>query len=378
METMPVFSPTQTLPQWRRQLERNSSEPLYRQIAALVEQDLAEGRLPPGTHLPSLRSLSEGLGVGMVTVRKAFQILNDAGVVISRRGSGSMVADPAAPSDEAPSARPLRLAVVFAEIETGYPFFRPMLEAIQQPASRVARPIQLQLIQLEASIDDAREIAHRLPLHACDGLLMMSPVNPVLIAMCRQHALPYVLLFNHLNDGVSRCISPDYHTGMLNAIAHLKRRGRRRVALVTADPSRFSTGQVLQAFALAMKNQQLSFDRDLVRAGAYDQSTGYEIAAALLDLPDPPDAMVFSSDFQACGGCMAAEQRTLKPGRDVGIIACGGVLGEKEWPYELATINLGLAMMGAVAVQTLRQLIGNESPPYFQTIASTFQPGATS
>lgn len=74
-------------------LEKDAATPLYQQLIEQVEQWVSGGDLPPGAPLPSIRKLARDLGIGEVTVRQAYDELIARGVLASRRGSGTFVAD---------------------------------------------------------------------------------------------------------------------------------------------------------------------------------------------------------------------------------------------------------------------------------------------
>jgi GntR family transcriptional regulator len=77
-----------------RLLDRNeTSVPLYVQIAERLLDKIESGSLTPGDRLPSERELSEKLGVNRLTLRRAFRVLEDQGLLVRRRGSGTYVAE---------------------------------------------------------------------------------------------------------------------------------------------------------------------------------------------------------------------------------------------------------------------------------------------
>ena len=69
------------------------SVPLYAQIAEYMLSRIESGELNPGDRLPAERELSEKLGVNRLTLRRAFRVLEDQGLLIRRRGSGTFVAE---------------------------------------------------------------------------------------------------------------------------------------------------------------------------------------------------------------------------------------------------------------------------------------------
>ena len=73
------------------ELNRQRSQPLYRQIAEQIRVQIAEGRLPAGTRLPTVRQLAETLGVTRVTAQNAYSELQANGLVESTVGRGTFV-----------------------------------------------------------------------------------------------------------------------------------------------------------------------------------------------------------------------------------------------------------------------------------------------
>lgn len=92
--------------EWRPHLIE-AEGPLYLQIAAAIEDDVARGRLNPGDRLPSQRVLAETLGIDMTTVTRAYAEGRRRQVLDAVTGRGSFVA--ARPDKD---AAPLDLAMI--------------------------------------------------------------------------------------------------------------------------------------------------------------------------------------------------------------------------------------------------------------------------
>ena len=73
-------------------LDRDSREPLQRQLYGQVREAVLNGRLAPGVRLPSSRALAVELGCSRNTVVGAFERLLAEGYLESRSGSGTAVA----------------------------------------------------------------------------------------------------------------------------------------------------------------------------------------------------------------------------------------------------------------------------------------------
>ncbi len=72
-----------------------ANAPLYAQIVEGVRREIADGRLPAGTPLPSFRALAEQLRVSLITVKRAYDDLEHAGLIYRKQGLGTFVAEDA-------------------------------------------------------------------------------------------------------------------------------------------------------------------------------------------------------------------------------------------------------------------------------------------
>src|SRR6188768_3751337 len=68
---------------------------LYQQIVDGIKREISEGRLAPGSPLPSFRTLAEDLLVSVITVKRAYEELERERIIYRRQGLGTFVADAA-------------------------------------------------------------------------------------------------------------------------------------------------------------------------------------------------------------------------------------------------------------------------------------------
>lgn len=73
-------------------IEPNSSIPIYRQLVEQVREAIACGRLTEGEQLPSLRDVASELVINHLTVKQAYNLLEQQGLIATRRGRGTFVA----------------------------------------------------------------------------------------------------------------------------------------------------------------------------------------------------------------------------------------------------------------------------------------------
>lgn len=75
------------------QIDTQSSKPLYLQIATIIAQKIIDNSLPTGTKLPPERELGNFFKVSRTTAINTYRWLEQEGLVVTRAGSGTYVAD---------------------------------------------------------------------------------------------------------------------------------------------------------------------------------------------------------------------------------------------------------------------------------------------
>ncbi len=74
-------------------LSSSASAPMYSQIMEQILAKVVAGDWGPGHPLPSIRELASASKVSVITVKRAYLELEHAGVIVTRQGKGSFVAD---------------------------------------------------------------------------------------------------------------------------------------------------------------------------------------------------------------------------------------------------------------------------------------------
>ncbi len=81
------------MPLWI-QILPGSDEPIYVQVTEQISEAIARGQLTRGDKLPAVRKLASELVINPNTVARAYTILERAGLVTTKTGSGTFVSDP--------------------------------------------------------------------------------------------------------------------------------------------------------------------------------------------------------------------------------------------------------------------------------------------
>lgn len=70
-----------------------SSVPIYQQVATQIKSNILNGSLKYNDQLPSIRSLAKELEVGIITVKKSYEVLLQEELIYSKGAVGYFVID---------------------------------------------------------------------------------------------------------------------------------------------------------------------------------------------------------------------------------------------------------------------------------------------
>ncbi len=70
---------------------QNSTEPIYKQIASQLRDQILSGKLKGGDALPSIRALAADLKISVISTMKAYEELASECLVTSSQGKGYFV-----------------------------------------------------------------------------------------------------------------------------------------------------------------------------------------------------------------------------------------------------------------------------------------------
>ena len=74
-------------------LNNSSMVPIYEQLMAQIKAAVIDGELCGGDALPSVRALAAELRISALTVKKAYDRLEEEGFVVTVHGKGSYIAE---------------------------------------------------------------------------------------------------------------------------------------------------------------------------------------------------------------------------------------------------------------------------------------------
>jgi DNA-binding LacI/PurR family transcriptional regulator len=271
---------------------------------------------------PTMRDIAEATGVSQSTVSRVLSGTPTA--VPIAQDTRQRVVETARRLGYRPNplARGLRgaptmlLGVIVRDVTD--PFFAGAIEAASLEANR--RGYNVVLGHAHRSADEAAALWGILEARHCDAILFLGDLRdrPELIEDLQNTSIPVVALWHGSRESGIPTVSVDNRLGISAVVDHLVAQGHRRIAF--AGPQRL--GDITEreeAYRAAVHGHGLAetagYDLDTTN----DYAGGVAALDRLMELPEPPTAIVAPTDVIAIGMLHAAQRRGLDVPADVSV-----------------------------------------------------------
>ena len=241
------------------------------------------------------------------------------------------------------------------------PFNRPILQGLEFAARQHGYRIAMEFV----SPDDQPADGHW-ARGSTAGVVILGggDLSPDWVEAAVDTAVPVVMLDNVIPGLDLPAIVPDNLAGAHAVTRHLLDMGHRRIGFIRGPSKYWTLSERLAGFTLALIQAGVWQEQALVPPRvSHSEEKGYGEMRLLLDLPEPPTAVVAVSDKAAVGAYRAVLERGLSIPGDVSIVGFDDIEVGRALNPPLTTVHVPGEEMGRVAFERLRHLIdGNESP----------------
>ena len=157
-------------------------------------------------------------------------------------------------------------------------------------------------------------------------------------------------------------VEEDGEYAMAQLVDHLVDKGHTRIACICPPLSVMFSAVRLRGVRKRLLELGIELDPSLVREGSFGQKDGYEQTNILLDLPNPPTAIIGFNDTIAFGAINAAKERGLKIGRDLAVTGFDDIPMASLYRPPLTTVNQPIHEIGGMVTRLLLQSIQEKNP----------------
>lgn len=284
-------------------------------IAMDLRQRIVKGEFRPGDRLPTQEELKKQTGAAMATIQKVFDTLAAEGFIGTRSPAGTFVA-------ESPPCLS-RYGIVFS----GHPFSAPPDGTLMSTLA-----MQCRLMEQKKSIrmalffgidghtdgEDYAKVIADLESHRLTGLLLgSSPRLLMNTPLIERNGIPRAIVGGDPSNGIP-AVTMDSRSWIRTALDEVARKGRRRVAVVSASMSQEWFTHLESELArrnLTTKPQW----RILLHPGLPESARN--AVHLLTESREAPDALLLADDVFVNAALTGILNAGLRIGKDIEVIA---------------------------------------------------------
>ncbi|MBQ9157472.1 MAG: LacI family DNA-binding transcriptional regulator [Eubacterium sp.] len=275
----------------------------------------------------TIKDISRRCGVSPATVSKALNGYGDISaetMELVRRTAREMHYLPNAAARQLKTNSSHNIGVVFVdETMSGltHEYFSTILNSVKEEAEGKGYDITF----LSQSLGERKmSFLEHCRYRKCDGVVIAS-VNfesDSVLELIRSE-VP-VITIDYSYDNTSSVVS-DNVEGAYGLTSYLIEMGHRKIAFIHGEPTSV-TQKRLQGFHRALEEHGIDVPAEYVREGRYhDPESGRRDTGVLLNLSDPPTAIMFPDDYTYLGGLAEFEKRHLSVPEDISVVGYDGI-----------------------------------------------------
>ncbi|MCL4395218.1 MAG: LacI family transcriptional regulator [Chloroflexi bacterium] len=243
---------------------------------------------------------------------------------------------------------PMTVTAFFAD-----PFFPLLIQGVSSASNARDHSVMLWIAEPEFERRTVRQVLNN---GLIDGVVMASQVtdDPVIEALLNS-GLPLVLIGRHPTEQNVTYVYVDNEQSARQAVEHLLRLGRRRIATIAGPGNMIAGVHRLNGYLAALRDAGIDPDPDLIVKSDFSELGGYVATQRLVahDL----DAIFAASDSIAVGAIRALRESGRRVPQDVAIVGFDDMPFAARAEPPLTTVRQPVQQTGRVAAETLINLI---------------------
>ena len=214
----------------------------------------------------------------------------------------------------------------------------------------------------ESLIDEVLRFVRRSKL---EGVIMLPPIsnNDALAAAFREKGISYIRVSAKTVDEPAHMVHSQDRLAMQQVAELFKSKRAKRAAIVVGPLDRTASIERLEGLQAALADVGLPLADSYIVQGDFTYESGLACADALLDLPEPPDAIFASNDQMAIGVIHRAQDRGVSIPRDLMVVGYDDdPMSARLRPSLTSLSRPNEAMAEAAALRLMWSVSGEEEP----------------
>jgi LacI family transcriptional regulator len=308
----------------------------------------------------SIRDISKHVGLSVSTVSKALNGYTDIAAetrTLILQATEELGYHPNTVARNLRRQRTEKIGVVYPlhafESEIMMGFFRGLGQAAQTH--------NYTLVLYTAPVGNSEALRQICRSREIDGMILMGTsiagVLQTSVELLQHEKTPFVVLGHPVTVKNVPFIASDNEAGIKSLMKHLLGQGHKRIAYIARSDDPENNAARFNAYRQALKKAKLPFHPDYVVEAPFSPYSGMSAMRVLLELPQPPTAVVAFNDHVAIDACRAALERGLKVPQAIAVAGYGNIPSSLITTPAITTVAMPLREMGEAAFENLLTII---------------------
>lgn len=316
--------------------------------------------------MANIQDVAKRAGVSISTVSRVLNGNARVNSDVKKRVEAAVEALAYQPNSAARSLRTNRsriIGLLISDIQN--PFFMGLIRGVEDEALRN----EYSLILCNSSESPQREQQYLDVLYAerVAGAIIVptrEQLGDEALKRFRERGIPIVAVDRRVKDKGIDAVLVDNVQGAFEAVTHLIANGYRRIGVITGTVTTTTGRERLEGYRLALREAGIPRDADLERCGTFKAESGQELAAQLLGLTPPVEAIFACNNLLTLGALKAIQARNLRMPEDVALVGYDDIPWAELGSISVTTVMQPVYELGSAAALRLFQRLQN---PVVQT-----------
>ncbi len=321
-------------------------------------------------HRISLKDMAKELGVSIATVSRALHGSPEIGKEMQEKVKALAQKLNYRPNPFAQSLRseaPRVIGVVVPNLVTHY--YAAVLDGIETEA-RLSGYSVISANSHERQSDETLAIDNFNSLHV-EGIIACLAQDTTDYSHFEEIAkmgIPLVFFGRTCLSDEFSCVTANGNEAAQQATQHLIDTGSKRIAFIGGPNHLDMVQRRKHGYLEALRENRIPIERELVACNRIDYDVAKKSALQLLDLPNPPDAILAFNDIIAFAAFTAIKEKGLRIPADVALIGFTDDVHACYVTPRLSAIEDQSELMGRTACQLLLRHINGDKKVYREII----------
>lgn len=346
-----------------KEIDFGDRTPLYEQIVKDIKAKVERGELKPGEQIWTQQELAKKYGVSLITVKNALAYLVNEGILFTRVGRGTYVAEK--PARRVDLSTRKTLGLVLRDLK--HPYFSMIVHSVEERAYELG--FNVLLSGSSGDIEKEENQINHFRAMGVDGLIIASLSLEYratdYIQQLHRENFPYIMV-SYIHDPEYWYVGSDHEHGGYLATEHLIKVGYKSIGYVHVGKGNLLSEVRKNGYYRALMEHGLPFHSDnifFLGSTEFDSGTdrfqlGYQFGKEFDHLGNRPEALFFYNDIVALGFLQGASEQQVKVPDDVGIVGFDDSVVARYAAVPLTTIHQQVDKIGRLAVEILQKRIG--------------------